>query len=243
MISNIDDNVGKLMAKLQALDLDKETLVIFMNDNGGTAGVDLWNANMRGCKATSLFGGTRAISFWRWPGVLQPRTVDKLTGHVDLLPTLAELTGAKINAEHQERLDGISLVPLLTSSDTAWSDRMLFTHVGRWPTGKTADHKYSQCAVRWQQYQLVRSDTCSDPKCGGECRFLRQTIKGATKNFYSPSKGQFHYAVTPHGQWALYDVKQDPSQEKNLAKEHPQIVERMAAGYEQWWDDICENIE
>jgi len=68
MVQNIDDNLGRLLAMLEVEKLDRETLVIFMNDNGGTGGVQVWNAGMRGAKNTPYLGGTRAMSFWRWPG-------------------------------------------------------------------------------------------------------------------------------------------------------------------------------
>ncbi len=67
MISCIDENIGKLMDKLVEFDIDKNTLVIIINDNGATFGSDIWNANMRGVKTTAWYGGTRALSFWRWP--------------------------------------------------------------------------------------------------------------------------------------------------------------------------------
>ncbi len=152
MITNIDDNVGKLLAKLKALGLEKDTLVIFMNDNGGTAGCNIFNAGMRGHKGSANNGGTRAMSLWRWPGTLTPATCEKLVAHVDLLPTLAELAGAKT----PDGLDGFSLVPLLENPQAAWhEDRMLFTHVGRWPVGGEPV-KYGVCSIRWRQYLMVR---------------------------------------------------------------------------------------
>ena len=243
MLSNIDDNIGKLMAKLKTWGLDKNTLIIFMNDNGGTQGVDLFNASMRGCKATPWFGGTRAMSFWRWPAVLKPKTVDKLAAHVDLLPTLAELAGVKIDKAHKKKLDGVSLVPLLTTSDAALPDRMLFTHMGRWPADQAQRHKYALCAVRWQHYQLVRSETCDAPKCRGECRVFQRAKTGQDRVSYSKQKGQFHYASTTQGQWALYDTRKDPAQHKNLAKENPKIVKKMAAGYEKWWNEVSPKLK
>ena len=63
MITNIDDNVGRLMAKLKEWDIERETLLIFMNDNGGTAGVRVYNAGMRGQKAGPYEGGVRAAGF------------------------------------------------------------------------------------------------------------------------------------------------------------------------------------
>ncbi|WP_395142063.1 arylsulfatase, partial [Armatimonas sp.] len=77
MIANIDDNVGKLLERLKALGIERETLVIFMNDNGGTAGVKVFNAGMRASKNTVYQGGTRAASFWRWSGTLKPADCDR----------------------------------------------------------------------------------------------------------------------------------------------------------------------
>jgi len=65
----------------------------------------------------------------------------------------------------------------------------------------------------------------------------------STRIAYSPKKGQFHYAVTAHGEWSLYDVKGDPSQKENLAKKHPEIVEKLAVAYDQWWDDVSTCVD
>jgi arylsulfatase A-like enzyme len=153
MIENIDDNVGKLMARLKALGLDDQTLVILMNDNGGTVGVPLYNAGMRDGKNTPYNGGTRAAAFWRWPGRLQPMDVDRLTCHRDLYPTFAELAGAKIPANVD--LDGMSLVPLLQAPNASWPDRYIFTHIGRWAAGQGEHAKYNGCSVRNSHYNLV----------------------------------------------------------------------------------------
>ncbi len=136
--------------------LERDTLVIFMNDNGGTVGVSVYNAGMRGQKVTPWLGGTRAVSFWRWPGTLKPGDVDRLAGHIDVFPTLAEIAGAKLSDETRAQVEGRSLVPLLRNPKVEWSDRILFTHVGRWPKGaKPADYKYAHCSVRNEQWQLV----------------------------------------------------------------------------------------
>src|SRR5215510_7267455 len=68
-----------------------------MNDNGGTGGVRVWNAGIRGQKNTPYLGGTRAMSFWRWPGTLKPAAVDRLAAQIDVFPTLAELAGARLS--------------------------------------------------------------------------------------------------------------------------------------------------
>ena len=156
MIANIDDNVGKLLTKLGEWGIERDTLVIFMNDNGGTVGVKVHNAGMRAQKGTPWIGGTRASSFWRWPGTLKPADCDRLAAHIDFFPTLAELAGAKLAAEVQKQVEGRSLVSLLSNPQADWSDRTLFTHVGRWPVGADrSKFKYATCSVRNSRYQMV----------------------------------------------------------------------------------------
>ncbi len=166
MIANIDDNVGKLLAKLDAWKIDQDTLVVYMNDNGGQPDAcKLYNAGMRGGKGTAFNGGTRAVSLWRWPGTLKPASVDKLTAHVDVFPTLAELAG--VTMPEDKLRDGVSLVPLLKDTGHDWPDRYLVTHVGRWPTGAKPE-KFGEpggrwsaanmCGVRWREWNMVRAE-------------------------------------------------------------------------------------
>ncbi len=159
MVANIDDNVGRLLARLDALGIQRRTLVIFMNDNGGTGGVKIHNVGMRGQKGTAWLGGTRACSFWRWPDVIAPGDCGALTAHVDFFPTLSELAGADLNATVRGQVEGRSLVPLLKNPAAAWPERTLFTHVGRWPKGTDpAEWKYKMCSVRTPRWHLVSPD-------------------------------------------------------------------------------------
>jgi len=155
MIANIDDNVGKLMARLKDLEIERETIVIFMTDNGGTVGADLYNAGMRGKKVTPWLGGIRTPLLIRYPGVLTAGDRNQFTAHVDLLPTLAEITAARIPEDLKPNLDGRSLLPILKDVKAPWPNRTLVTHVGRWTRGKGADSKYYYCSIRDEQYQLV----------------------------------------------------------------------------------------
>ena len=159
MIANIDDNVGKLLAKLRDLGIERDTLVVFMNDNGGTGGVRVFNAGMRGAKNTPWLGGTRASSLWRWPGTLKPADVDRLAAHVDFFPTIAALAGAKETAEIRAQVEGRSLVPLLVDPKAEWPDRIA-VHAPR-PLAegaKIADYKYAGCAVRTTRWHIVSND-------------------------------------------------------------------------------------
>ncbi len=152
MIENIDDNVGKLLAKLDEWDLAKDTIVIFMTDNGAAA--TAYHGDHKGAKGNVDEGGTRVPFFVRWPGKFAAGAdVDRVARHVDLLPTFAEIVGTK--PKQADQLHGRSLVPLLKDADAAWPDRYLFFHRGRWGRGKAESAKMQDFAVRSQRFRLV----------------------------------------------------------------------------------------
>ncbi len=147
MCENIDDNVGRLLAHLDTLKLTETTLVVFLTDNGGTAGVKTYNAGMRGGKVSVHEGGTRVPLFMRWPAAKwTPHLVREITAHIDLLPTIMDLCDVEMN---DSKLDGVSLKPLLQKGGN-WPVRTLFTHN---PIDET--NKFPG-AVRTQRYRLVR---------------------------------------------------------------------------------------
>jgi arylsulfatase len=167
MITNIDDNVGRLIKQIDKWGLSSKTLVIFMTDNGHSIG-RLYNAGMKGMKCTPHEGGTRVPAFFRMPGRIQGGVdVDGLAAHIDIFPTLVDLCKAAV--PEGIKLDGRSLVPLLFDPDAEWPDRYLFVHVGRWPRGKAKEAKHSKCAVRTQRFRLVNNselyDIANDPGC------------------------------------------------------------------------------
>jgi arylsulfatase A-like enzyme len=156
MIHNIDANIGMLLADLKEWGIERETIVIFINDNGTAAGASVFNAGMRGSKGSLWLGGTRASSFWRWSGVWKPGQTKALAAHIDVFPTLAEVTGTTLNTAVKTQIEGRSLKPLLENPAAEWTDRYLFTHLGRWP--KNADpnnSKFSNAAVRNSRWAMV----------------------------------------------------------------------------------------
>jgi arylsulfatase A-like enzyme len=157
MLHNVDENAGKLLAKLEEWGIARDTLFIYMNDNGGTAGTKVFNAGMRSTKGTPWLGGTRAISYWSWPGTLTPADCKALAAHIDFFPTIAELAGVKVPDEVQPQVEGRSLVPLLLDPNASWADRILFTHVGRWERfSDPSESKYRSVAVRNTRWAMVR---------------------------------------------------------------------------------------
>ena len=152
----IDANVGRLLEKLDDLGIADDTLVVFTTDNGTAAGGTVFNDGMRGQKGSPYRGGTRVPSFWRWKGTL-PAGVDvpAVTSAIDVLPTLCEIAGATIPPAVAEKVEGRSLVPLLTDASAAWPDRPLVTHVGRWDRGRAAESAYRNCRIRAGTWSLV----------------------------------------------------------------------------------------
>jgi arylsulfatase len=166
MIETLDRNFGVLLGKLDEWGLAQNTLVVFLgSDNGGTAGVRLFNAGMRAGKGTPYQGGTRVPAFFRWPAKLQGgRDVPALTAHIDLFPTLAAIVGVPLGGELARQVQGRSLLPLLTGTNAEWPDRFLVTHVGRWPRGQVAAAKFSKCSIRDSRFTLVNNEELYDLK-------------------------------------------------------------------------------
>ena len=242
-IANVEKNLGLLLDFLHENKLEDNTILIFMNDNGVTVGLDVYNGGMRGCKCTIWHGGSRAISFWRWPRHWKPHAVENLSAHIDVLPTLCEIAGVNIPDQLQSELEGFSMLPLLESQEALeWhSDRLLFQHVGRWPEGLAASHKYAMCAVRQGHYLLLQSRACNDPACAqktGQCAALRSVDGGAITWTYTKENAQFHWGVTPEGKWVLFDTRLDPACTKDLSSNEPDLVQKLSIAYDKWWDAI-----
>jgi arylsulfatase A-like enzyme len=126
MVTNIDDNMGLLMKKLNEWDLADDTLLIFMTDNGSSAGSRVYNYGMKAGKGSANEGGSRVPLFFRLPGkIAAGADVDRLARHYDMFPTLAEFAGAKIPKGY--KIDGRSLVPLIENPKADWKDRYTFS--------------------------------------------------------------------------------------------------------------------
>lgn len=212
MIEELDENIGRLRAKLKQLGLADNTILMFTTDNGTAAGVanpggagkgknkgkanvaasdSSWkgfNAGMRGQKGSQYEGGHRVPFFMHWAGgnIGGGKDMDTLVAHVDVLPTLADLCGLKFRPKNP--LDGRSLSPLLRGKPDGWPERTLFVHTQR----EEIPPKWVRSAAMTQQWRLV------DGK-------------------------------------ELYDMQADPGQAKNIADQHADVVAKLRADYEKWW--------
>jgi arylsulfatase A-like enzyme len=170
MITNIDENLGRFRARLEELGMTDNTLLIFMTDNGTTAGwidaksgFEYFNAGMRGWKGSQWDGGHRVPCFFHWPagGLTGGRDVDVLAAHIDLLPTLTDLLGLEKPAG--PRVDGMSLRSALLGDGKLLPQRTLFAHVQR----AFLPPKWERSAAMTEQWRLIDGnllyDIRSDP--------------------------------------------------------------------------------
>jgi arylsulfatase len=208
MIENIDENMGRLISKLEEWKMLEDTVVIFMSDNGMTGGgsgqfgkplgktadgkeLYIYNADMKGLKGSPDEGGVRVPFFVRWDGHVKPgRDVVTPSAHIDLLPTLLDLAGVE---GPKQQVEGRSLLPLISSDNVTQPDRYLYTHVGRWDTGQDPNKsQWKGFAVRNNRFRFVNDN-------------------------------------------ALYDMLADPGQTKNVIEEYPEVVKEMREAYDAWW--------
>lgn len=161
MVKNLDDNVGRLLKSLEQWKLTRNTLLIFMTDNGPQR--DRYNAGMRGRKGTVYQGGIRVPFFVRWPGGAAPavkpgRVDERVLAHIDVMPTIAEACGAKLPPNRH--LDGRSFLSAVRNPGSADSDpeRTLFFQWHRGERGRL----YENCAARNNRWKLVNGKELYD---------------------------------------------------------------------------------
>jgi arylsulfatase A-like enzyme len=154
MVTSIDENLGRLRSYLQEKDLDKNTILIFMSDNGSACAkkdTSIYNAGMRGKKGSDYEGGHRVPCFIYWPygKLIGGRSLTQLTAHIDLLPTLAE--ACNLTAQDEVRFDGINILPALKDPNHKLLHRAIVSE------GKVNDREKlfkSSCVIS-DQWRLV----------------------------------------------------------------------------------------
>jgi arylsulfatase/arylsulfatase A len=213
MITCADENIGRLLKRLDELGLHENTIVIFLSDNGPEPRPDpqpgnpvpRYNAGMRTHKQRVYEGGIRVPCFVRWPGRIRAgQTIDRIAAHIDILPTILDACGVPL--PKRVKIDGLSLLPLLTGQSAGWPDRTIYIqhHLHSEPVPRVGF-----CA-RSQDYKLVRS---------------HELIPGTGEDpILAPLE--------------LYDMRIDPLEMNDIAAEHPDIVKSLLAGYDAWFEDV-----
>ncbi len=149
MITCIDDNVGRLLQSLKQRNLEENTVVIFMTDNGGVS--RYFKAGLRANKGTVYEGGIRVPFFIRWPGKLTAGSeINQPAHYLDVLPTLCDLIGIR---PPDRKIDGMSLAPVLRNPHEKLPRRYLFHQWTR--VRPKADENW---AVQDGRYKLVNGE-------------------------------------------------------------------------------------
>ena len=170
MITNIDDNLGVLLNRLEQWGLMDNTILIFMGDNGSTMNVrhypedqqnkwsEKYNAGMRGSKGSHYDGGHRVFCYVYYPsaGIEGGRDIQNITAHIDLMPTLLDICG--ITEPEGVKFDGISLLPLLAGNGEGWPERTLFLHNQR----VLDPVKWKDTSVMTNRWRLVNNTELYD---------------------------------------------------------------------------------
>jgi arylsulfatase A-like enzyme len=155
MVTNIDDNLGRLFNALEKLGVADDTIVIFLTDNGPQQ--VRWNAGLRGRKGTVYEGGVRVPCFIRWPAEFPgDRDIDPIAAHIDLTPTLVTACGAA--RPPNLKFDGRSLLSLWKGAKSDWPDRTLYF---QWHRGDVPQ-MYRACAARGPRYRLVQPEAVDE---------------------------------------------------------------------------------
>ncbi|RPF80857.1 MAG: N-acetylgalactosamine 6-sulfate sulfatase [Verrucomicrobia bacterium TMED71] len=125
MVSAVDDGVGRVLDTLAEADLEEDTLVFFLSDNGGAGNNGSINRPLRDSKGTIYEGGQRVPFAFRWTGTIQPGSdYHEPVSSMDILGTIAGLTRVEIAADRP--LDGVNLVPYITGKDEGSPHTALF---------------------------------------------------------------------------------------------------------------------
>lgn len=126
MVANLDDNIGKVLDKLEEDDLIENTMIWFISDNGGYS-IEMCrhasNGSLKGEKATLQEGGIRVPAMVRWKGKIQPGQIShQFICNVDIVPTLGAVTGYADTLSNYP-IDGIDISKVLFQQDTIANER------------------------------------------------------------------------------------------------------------------------
>ncbi|MDN5202201.1 arylsulfatase [Fulvivirgaceae bacterium BMA10] len=186
MIDLLDQQVGEIVAKVKALGIEDNTLIIFTSDNGphmeGGADPDYFDSNgvLRGYKRDLYEGGIRVPMIASWPGkIKEGATTNHISAFWDVLPTLAEMA----EIQTPQDVDGISFLPTLLGKEQPKHDYLY------WEFHERGGRR----AIRKDNWKLVLYDLKKD----------------------NPKQPE------------LYDLDADPSEQNNIADQHPEILEQL----------------
>jgi len=217
MIEIIDQSMGRLLATLDQRQLSDNTVVLFMTDNGGVS--KHFKAGLRSNKASIYEGGVRVPLLVRWPGQFPAGSqVAAQASHVDLFPTFCELAGAELPQDRT--IDGKSLLPLLRAGHGDQHQEYVYHCWDRF--FPNPDYRWAISDQRWKLACQVQN---SGP--------AKRVGSDASINSETPTREK----------WQLFDLENDLGENKNLAQQHPEVVDRLRSEFLRWFDDATAGQE
>lgn len=209
-VEQVDLSVGRVLKKLKDTGLEKITIVIFTSDNGGVSDYTS-NLPLRAGKGTFYEGGIRTPFCIRWPGVIKAGSVtDTPVNSVDLMPTFAEITTAP--SPESQPVDGISLLPILQGKPLD-TKRPVYFHFPLYLGGSKKDKVLPSYDGEQHYWRAVPSSTL---------------ISGEWKLIY----------YDEYENYELFNIKKDISEQKNLAKEKPDIAVDLLKKMTKWREEV-----
>ncbi len=223
MVVAVDRNVGRVLDALAKHDLEENTLLIFLNDNGGGGNNAMWhtrntarNLPNRGHKYDVQEGGVHVPMIVRWPGKVEAGTTfNGLSSSLDIFPTA--LAAAGVPHPQQRVCDGVDLLPYLKGESQGDPHQYLYwqqLYIDRRRPNRRPppqQHDLYTFAVRNGIWKAIKQD---------------QAVKGSDNR-----------------PWELYDLSRDPSELQDVASEFPEITERLASQFQQWQEQMHPPLE
>jgi len=221
VIRELDWSVGQILDKLRQLGIDGNTLVLFTSDNGPWYGGS--TGGLRGMKGKTWEGGLRVPLIARWPGKIPAGVVNNsMAGTIDVLPTI--LRAAGVDLPEDRVIDGKDIRSLLTSAHAKSPHEALIgmqgTNVMTVRSGKWRLHVRSPGGV------AERGEDWVDPR-GPDGVTILAPYEQARPSAYPGVIG----GDGPKNMM-LFDIEVDPSEQHDVSKENPEVVDRLKAIYE-----------
>lgn len=207
MMKNLDIATGRLIKCLEEIGQLENTLVVFLNDNGGVGKLvehGFSNHPFRGHKADVLEGGVRVPYTFYWKGHIKKGTYPGIVSSLDLLPTFAALAGVELPKDRE--YDGVNLYPMLMNQAEPLVDRTL---CWRWRNGH---------AVRKGKWKLVWKRDFPATKKALKEQGLKAGPMTNRPNY--ADRNNPNYYLKPE----LYNLDEDPGETKNLADRYPKVL-------------------
>jgi arylsulfatase A-like enzyme len=226
MLLSMDRSIGRVLDRLDQHGIADNTIVVFLNDNGGGGSTDLYAAHsrnyannepLRGHKFDVLEGGIRVPMIIRWPregGVSARKVYEKMVSSTDIYPTLVNAAG--LNMPAGQPADGVNLLPYLNGENHAKPHEWLCWQNRSWLPRKKGGsvaptRRVHNSAIRKGDWKLVRRDEKLDAD------------------------------IQPA--WQLYDLKNDIGERNDVAAQRPKVVDELGGLFDVWRASMHPTVE